>query len=103
MEWEIEKAYFGNHCFSIFTVCCYTKSLNNNDVRNDVIVVTKSFNHDRVPSVSFLQKVVHRIEHMQQKMYQNVYVWSGGMGPQFGSCWVFILLASTVLLGKTLS
>ena len=41
----IQSAYFGNQCFSIFTVYCYTKNANNNDVKNDnAIVITKSFN-----------------------------------------------------------
>ena len=41
----IQSAYFGNQCFSIFTVYCYTKNPNNNDVKNDnAIVITKSFN-----------------------------------------------------------
>ena len=49
-------------------MCCYAKSPNNNDVRNDnVIVVTESSDHDRVASVSCLQKVVHKLEHMHEK------------------------------------
>ena len=63
-----KKAYFGNQCFRIFTACCYTKSINNNDVRNDnVIVVTESSDHDRVASISCLQKVIHKIKHMHKK------------------------------------
>ena len=29
---EIQSAYFGNSTFSIFTACCYTKSLDEDDV-----------------------------------------------------------------------
>ena len=73
----MQKAYFGNQCFRIFTACYSAKSPNNNDVDNDnVIVVTESSNHDRVASISFLQKVIHKIEHMHEKTYENVYVWS---------------------------
>ena len=90
----IQKAYFGNQCFRIFTACCYAKSPNNNDVRNDnVIVVTESSDHDRVASISCLQKVIHKIEHMHEKTYKNVYVWSDGMGSQFISRYIFKLLA----------
>ena len=65
---SIKSAYFGNQCFSIFAACCYNKSLNNNDVRNDnVIVVTESSDHDRVEPMSFLQKVFHKIEHVHEK------------------------------------
>ena len=77
----IQNAYFGNQRFRIFTACCYVKSPHNNDVRNDnVIVATESFGHDRVASMSCLQNVVHKIEHMHEKPYENVYVWNNGMG-----------------------
>ena len=67
----IQTAYYGNHCFRIFTACCYAKSPNNNDVRNDnVIVVTGSSDHDRVASMSCLQKVVHKMKHMHEKTYK---------------------------------
>ena len=62
------KAYFGNQCFRIFKKCCSTKSINNNDVRNDnVIVVTESSDRDRVASISCLQNVIHKIEHVHKK------------------------------------
>ena len=70
--------YFGNQYFWIFTAWCYVKSPNNNDVRNDnVIIVTKSSDHDRVTSMNCLQNIVHKMEHMHEKTYENVYVWSG--------------------------
>ena len=50
-----QSAYFRNQCFRIVTACCYAKSPNNNDFRNDnVIVVIGSSDHDRVASMSFL-------------------------------------------------
>ena len=91
----MQKACFGNQCFRIFTACWYTKSINNNDVRNhNVIVVTESSDHDRVASISCLQKGIHKIEHTHKKTYENVYVWSDGMGSQFISPYIFKLLAS---------
>ena len=30
----IQSEYFGNHCFRIFTACCYAESPNNNDIIN---------------------------------------------------------------------
>ena len=54
----IQSAYFGNPCFRIFAACCYAESPNNNDVRNDnVIVVTETSDHDKVESMSCLQKL----------------------------------------------
>ena len=64
--------YFGNQYFRIFTACWYAKSPNNNDV-----IVTKSSDHDRVTSMNCLQNIVHKMEHMHEKTYENVYVWSG--------------------------
>ena len=65
------------------------------DVRNDnVIVVTESSDHNRVTPISCLQKVIHKIGHMHEKTYENVYVWSDGMGSQFISRYIFKLLAS---------
>ena len=64
----IQSAYYGNQCFRIFTACFYAKSPNNNDVRNDIVVViTGSSDHDRVACMICLQKVVHEIEHMHEK------------------------------------
>ena len=68
-----------------------------------LIVVIESFDHGRVVSTSCLQKVAHKIEHMHEKTYENVYVWSDRMGSQFRSRYVFKLLASTALPRKTLS
>ena len=39
----IQSAHFRNQCFSIFKACSYAKSPNNNNVKNDnVIVLTES-------------------------------------------------------------
>ena len=90
----IQSAYFGKQCFRIFAACFYAKGPNNNNVKNDnVIVVTKSSEHDRVAPMSCLQKVVHKIEHTHEKTYENVCVWSDEMGSQFRSRCIFRLLA----------
>ena len=90
----IQSAYFGNQCFRIFTACCYAKSSNNNDSRNDnVTTVMESSDHNKVASMSCLQKVVHKIKHMHKKHTRN-FVWSYGMGSQFRFCYIFKLLVS---------
>ena len=84
----IQSAYFENQCFSIFTVYCYTKNPNNNDVKNDnAIVITKSFNPQWVMFMSCLQKIVHKIKHMHEKWYDIV--WSDGIGSQVSSRYAF--------------
>ena len=69
----IQSAYFGNQCLSIFAASCYTKNPNN--VRNEnVIVAAESFDCNRVTSMRCLQNVVHKIEHMHEKTFENAYV-----------------------------
>ena len=51
----IQSAYFENQCFSIFTACCYFS-------------VDGKINESDV---------------MHSKYYENLYVWSDGMGAQF--------------------
>ena len=45
----------------------------------NVIIVAESSDHDRVVPMSCLQNIVHKIEHMYEKTYENIYVWSDGM------------------------
>ena len=74
----IKSAYCGNQCFSIFTKCCYFNI--QGKIKNDnVIVVTERSDHDRVASMSCLQKVVHEIESKHGKCYENLCMWSDGM------------------------
>ena len=71
-------------------------------IKNDnVIVVTERSDHDRVASMSCLLKVVHEIESKHGKCYENLYVWSDGMGAQFRSRFVFQILAGTILPNKS--
>ena len=97
----IQTVYFGNQRFSIFTACCYFNA--QGKIKNDnVIVVTERSDHDRVASMSCLLKVVHEIESKHGKCYENLYVWSDGMGAQFRSRFVFQILAGTILPHKSL-
>ena len=50
--------------------------------------------HDRVASMSCLQIVSHKIEHMHEKTCENVYFSCNRMGSQSRSCYTFKLLAS---------
>ena len=52
--------------------------------------------HDRVASMSCLQKFVYNIEHMHERTCENAYVWSNGVGSQLRSRYVFKLLAITI-------
>ena len=66
-----------------------------NGVGNDnVIAVTERFDHDRVVSISCVQKDVHKIQQTHEETYENVFVWTDGMGFQFRSCYAFNLSSS---------
>ena len=97
----IQSACFGNQCFSIFMACCYF-NIDGKIKNSNVIMVTERSDHDRVALMSCLEKVVGKIENKHGKCYENLYLWSDGMGAQFRSHFVFKLLAGTVLPSKSL-
>ena len=51
--------------------------------------------------MSCLQKVVHEIESKHGKCYENLHVWSDGMGAQFRSCFEFQILVGAILPNKS--
>ena len=54
---EIQRAYFGNTTFSIFTACCHTKSLDNGGLKKDsIVVVSDSTEHNRTAALTCLKK-----------------------------------------------
>ena len=96
-----QSAYFSNQCFSIFMVCYYF-NINRKIKNSNVIMVTKRSDHNRVASMSCLEKVVAEMESKHGKCYENLCMWSDGIGDQFRCCFVFTLLAGTLLLNKSL-
>ena len=62
---EIQSAYFGNSTFSIFPACCYTKSLDEDDVdglkKDSVVVVSESKEHNRTAAFTCLKKVIEEV------------------------------------------
>ena len=56
----------------------------------------------RGQTTSCLGKVVAVMESKHGKCYENLCMWSDGIGDQFRSCFVFTLLAGTLLLNKSL-
>ena len=45
---EIRSAYFGNQSFSLFTLCCYFKSVTREIKNKSVVVVTEGSDHNRI-------------------------------------------------------
>ena len=79
---------------SIFTACCYTKSLDDDgDLKKDLIVViSESKDHDRAEAITCVRKVIEKAEEINAASYDKIYIWSDGCSAQFRSCFVFCLL-----------
>ena len=53
----MQRAYFSNQSFDIFTACCCTKRCNNTEDQNDnIIFVIKSLDDDRIVSIEMFTK-----------------------------------------------
>ena len=53
----MQRAYFSNQSFDIFTACCCTKRCNNTEDQNDnIIFVIKSLDDDRIASIEMFTK-----------------------------------------------
>ena len=97
---EIQTTYFGHQSFSLFTSCCYYKDEENNLQPKSIVVVTENSDHNRVTSMSSLKAVVEIAESRTGKKYHRLIFWSGGMGSQFRSHFVFKILSGTLFLEK---
>ena len=71
---EIQRAYFGNQSFSLFTSCCYFKGVTIEIRNKSVIVVTENSDHNRQ-----LEKVIDTVEMECGKSFTNVVLWSDAM------------------------
>ena len=102
-ENEIQSDYSGNQSFLLFTSCCYFKGATSEIGNKIVVVVTENLDHNRITSMNCLKKLIDTVETECGKSFTNVVLWSGGMGIQFRSRFIFELLAGTMFLEKSLS
>ena len=87
---KIQRAYFGQSSFSIFTACAYTK---NGEIRTiPVTVTTESNEHSCVTALSCIHKI---ISHIEEKVwvFTKFYIWSDGLASQFRSRFIFSFLS----------
>ena len=82
---EIQAAYFGQHCFSIFNVCVYF--LDKNKVRQKYLltIITESSKHNCNTAFICVSKSVHHIREKIQVLLNSVIVSSDRCGSQFHS------------------
>ena len=101
---EIQSAYFGNSTFSIFTACCYTKSLDSGGLKKDsIVVVNDSKEHNGAAALTCLKKVVEKAEEINVAKYDKIIVWSDGCSAQFRFRFVFRLLTEDLFDGVELT
>ena len=101
---EIQSAYFGNSTFSIFTACCYTKSMDNGGLKKDSIVVVNEIKErNRAVALACLEKVVEKAEEINVAKYDRIVVWSDGCSTQCRSRFVFRLLTQDFFDGVELT
>ena len=101
---KIQSTFFGNSTFSIFTACCYTKSLDNGDLKRDfVLVVNESKEHNRAAALPCLKKVVEKAEEINLVKYDTIIVWRDRFSAQFCSRFVFRLLTEDFFDGAELT
>ena len=99
---EIQSAYFGSSIFSIFTTCCYAKSLidNGDDL---AVVISESKDHNRIAALTCFKKVIEEVERVNAVKYTKVVVWSDGCAVQFRSRFFFRLLTDRFFEGIKLN
>ena len=87
---EIQRAYFGNLIFSIFTVCGYILNNGRELSKRSVAVVGKSSDHSRIAALTCVDMVLKIKKETEVK---KLIVWSDGCASQFRSRFVFKLLS----------
>ena len=101
---RFKNAHFGNTPFSIFTACCYTKSLDNRGLKKDsIVVINDSKEHNRAVALTYLKKVVKKAEEINVARYDKIIIWSDGCSAHFRSRFVFRLLTEDLFDGVELT
>ena len=99
---ETQSVQFEKSTFSIFTACCYTKSLDDiKGLRKDyIIVVSESIGYNKTTALTCLKKV---IEETEKKILHNTARSRSGLTAQFQSRLVFDLFTENFFHGVQLS
>ena len=93
---EIQSAYFGHSSFSIFTACCYLKSISDVTCKESITITSESSDHSRSAALTCVMKVIEfvREKHQHLPLKVNAHIWSDGCAAQFRSRFLFQLLTT---------
>ena len=99
---QIQSAYFGQQCFSIFTACCYLQ-IDEVLVNENVTVTSEESDHSRIAALSCWLRVLSFVQEKYSCLLESLvlHIWSDGCAGQFRSRFVFSLL-SQFAIGHTL-
>ena len=90
---EIQSAYFGHDCFSIFTACCYLRNAGGKLINENVTAISEASDHSRIAAFSCINKVFQFVcEKHNLPLKVTLHIWSNGRAAQFRSRYVLILL-----------
>ena len=59
---EIQSAYFGHSCFSIFTACCYYRTEEGELMTYPVTITSTSSDHSRIAAFSCVNEILKVME-----------------------------------------
>ena len=90
---EMQSVYFDHSCFSIFTACCYYRTEEGELTTYPDTIMSESSVHSRIEAFSFINKILKVMEERINPI-KKVIAWSDGMGAQFCSKFVFMLLST---------
>ena len=90
---EIQSAYFGNDCFSIFTACCYLRDAGGKLINENVMVISEASDHSKIAAFSCVSNVFQFVRH-NLPLKVTLHIWSDGYAAQFRSRYVFTLLTT---------
>ena len=90
---QVQRAYFGQKSFSIFTACCYLRV--DGVILNENVTVTSEANdHSRSAAMSCWRKVLSYVQE-KNRLEESLILrlWSDGCSRQFRSRFAFFLLS----------
>ena len=91
---EIQSAYFGHDCFSIFTACCYLRAANGDLINENITVTSEASEHSRISAHTCVMTIIEKVQDLHPEEFNStLFIWSDGCAAQFRSRFVFYLLA----------
>ena len=89
---QIQNAYFGQSCFSIFTACCYL-AIDGVFVNENITVISEADYHSRIAALSCWLHVLSVVKEKYENLPNSLvlHIWSDGCTGQVWSRFIFRL------------